>query len=346
MIKTHLKNPTRDGIALLERRQIFMLTLDGVPTVAKVAKGFNNMALGDQLFAKITSDSMAYLKAHAILLKIVKDNFRRKIEYEIMQVQKSPKDNHAFLITTSPEQHMKMIKSQVVIVGEILTPITTRPTKLTDKEKAKRNGLVLIVQNINRAKPVAEVKTAIKGLLGTKNVANIFFPNQEEQLYIGIANTEVTMPATYKQYVTKNIKMLNHYMKFTPHPHSLDRLAASNKTQLKEFGFIDINIALANTVESLRNTPGTSTLNVVSKAEIAEMVKEAVIEGNKTLKHEILTDMQEIKETIIEEANNYARVITNDFRGKLDQKLKMLMDAVEDTRGLFQLALLERDQLN
>ena len=88
---------------------------------------------------------------------------------------------------------------------------------------------------------------------------------------------------------------------------------------------------------------------MVSKVEIAKMVKEVVIEGNKTLKCEILTDMQEIKEAIIEEANNYARVITNDLKGKLDQKLKMQMDAVKDTRGLLQpaqLALPEKDQLN
>ena len=108
-------------------------------------------------------------------------------------------------------------------------------------------------------------------------------------------------------------------------------------------------MALANMVKSLRNTPWTSTSNVVSNAKIAEMVKEAMIEGNETLKHKIHIDMQEIKETIIKEANNYARVMTNDFRGKLDQKLKMLMDVVKDTRGLFQptqLALIEKDQLN
>ena len=142
------------------------------------------------------------------------------------------------------------------------------------------------------------------------------------------------------------MKMFNHYVKFTPHPHNLDGLVAPNKTQLKEFGFTNINTTLANTFESLRNTLGTSTSNVVFKAEIAEMVKEAVIEGNKKFKCEILTNMQEIKETIIEEANNYAKVITNDLRGKLDQKLKMLMDAVEDTRCLLQptqLALLEKD---
>ena len=237
MIKAHLKNPTTNGVTLLEGRQIFMLMLDGVPTIAKVAKGFNNTAPENQLSANITSDSMAYLEAHSILSNIVKDSFRRKIEYEIMQVQKSPRDNHAFLIATLSEQHMKMIKSQIAIDGEMLTPTATRPAKLLDKEKAKRNCLVLIMRNINRAKPVVEVETAIKRLFGTKNVANIFFSNQEEQLHSGTTNVEVTTPATYNQYVTKNIKMLNHYVKFIPHPHSLDGLVAPNKTQLKEFGF-------------------------------------------------------------------------------------------------------------
>ena len=52
------------------------------------------------------------------------------------------------------------------------------------------------------------------------------------------------------------------------------------------------------------------------------MVQEAVKEGNKTLKLEIFTDMQEIKDNIIEEANNYTRIITNELKGKLDVKRK------------------------
>ena len=66
------------------------------------------------------------------------------------------------------------------------------------------------------------------------------------------------------------------------------------------------------------------------------MVQEVVKEGNKTLKHEILIDMQEINDNIIEEENNYIRTITNELKGKLDQKLKLLMDAVIDTRDLLQ----------
>ena len=126
------------------------------------------------------------------------------------------------------------------------------------------------------------------------------------------------MSTTYKQFVTKHVKILNHYVKFTPHPCSLDELVAPSEAQLKEFGFTDINNALAGTVEALRNAPNSKTTNQVTKAEIATMVQEAVKEGNKSLQREILTDMQEIKDNIIEEANNYTRTITNELKGKLN----------------------------
>ena len=184
--------------------------------------------------------------------------------------------------------------------------------------------------------------------MGINNIASIYFPSRDEQLHGGTANVEVTTLATYKQFMTKHVKMLNHYVKFTPHPCSLDRLAAPSEVQLKEFGFTDINNTLAETVEALRNAPNSKT-NQVTKAEIATMVQEAVKEGNKSLKCEILTDMQEIKDNIIEEAKNYAKTITNELKGKLDQKLKLLMDAVTDTRDFLQppqLILPDNSQLN
>ena len=171
--------------------------------------------------------------------------------------------------------------------------------------------------------------------MGINNIASIYFSSRDEQLHGGTANVEVTTPATYKQFVTKHVKMLNHYVKFTPHLRNLDGLAAQSEVQLKEFGFTDINNALAGTVEALKNAPNSKTTNQVTKAEIATMVQEAV-KGNKSLKREILTDMQEIKDNIIEEANNYTRTITNELKGKLDQKLKLLMDAVTDIRDLLQ----------
>ena len=66
--------------------------------------------------------------------------------------------------------------------------------------------------------------------------------------------------------------MLNHYVKFTPHPRNLDELAAPSEAQLKEFGFTDINNALAGMVEALRNARSSNIANQVTKAEIATMV--------------------------------------------------------------------------
>ena len=147
---------------------------------------------------------------------------------------------------------------------------------------------------------------------------------------------EVKTPTTYRKFVTKHVKMLNHYVKFTPHPRNLDKLAAPSEAQLQQFGFTNINNALACMVEALRNAPSSNIANQVTKAKIATMIQGAIKESNKTLKREILTDMQEIKDNIIEEANNYTRTITNELKGKLDQKLKLLMDAVKNTRDLLQ----------
>ena len=45
IICIHLKNPSKDGIALLEGKCIFAITIDETLTFAKVCKGFDNLAL-------------------------------------------------------------------------------------------------------------------------------------------------------------------------------------------------------------------------------------------------------------------------------------------------------------
>ena len=86
MIKVHLKKPDVDGAALLEGHRVFALALDGMLTVAKIAKGISLTALADQLSTKITSDFLGFFEPHTILSKIVKDSFQRGLEFEIMQV--------------------------------------------------------------------------------------------------------------------------------------------------------------------------------------------------------------------------------------------------------------------
>ena len=81
-----LEKPKNGWSRITGRTSNLCAYADGVPTVAKVAKGFNNKALGDQLSIIIINDSIAYLEAHAILLKIVNDSFKQKLEYEIIQI--------------------------------------------------------------------------------------------------------------------------------------------------------------------------------------------------------------------------------------------------------------------
>ena len=86
MIKMHLKKPDIDGVALLEGRRVFALALDGTLTVAKIAKGFSLIAPTDQPSTKITRAFLGFFEPQTIISKIVKDSFRRRLEFEIMQV--------------------------------------------------------------------------------------------------------------------------------------------------------------------------------------------------------------------------------------------------------------------
>ena len=76
------------------------------------------------------------------------------------------------------------------------------------------------------------------------------------------------------------------------------------------------------------------------------MAKEAIKEGNKILKREILTDIQKIKNNINEEVNTYTCNIKNNLRGKLDLKFNLLMDAIIDTHDLLQLKQLPKKNLS
>jgi hypothetical protein len=67
MIRIHLKNPSQDGIAVLEGRRIFAITIDETLTIAKVCKGYDNLALQEQLTTKITNKNLIGVLAHTIM---------------------------------------------------------------------------------------------------------------------------------------------------------------------------------------------------------------------------------------------------------------------------------------
>jgi hypothetical protein len=92
-------------------------------------------------------------------------------------------------------------------------------------------------------------------MLGEKNVICTFFSkgNIAKDQHDDICNLEVLNSIVYKQYVRKMAKILHTYVKFTPHPQSLDGTSPPSEASLTEFGFKEVNTAIANTLTGISN---------------------------------------------------------------------------------------------
>jgi hypothetical protein len=83
-------------------------------------------------------------------------------------------------------------------------------------------------------------------------------------------------------------------------------------------GFQDVNAALANTVVVLENATMPPKRSEVAKDEITALMKEAISEGNQTLKRELRADMATLKDDILVESHLYIDIMTQDLRTKID----------------------------
>jgi hypothetical protein len=81
---------------------------------------------------------------------IVTDSFKRNKEFESTQVLKSTEQEYAFVIAASLDQRSRTLRSAVAVEGEIISPTPTKE-KLTATMIAKKNCLVLIAKNLNKA---------------------------------------------------------------------------------------------------------------------------------------------------------------------------------------------------
>jgi hypothetical protein len=146
------------------------------------------------------------------------------------------------------------------------------------------------MKNINIAYSQSAVSDAFKNLLGPKNVVCTYFlrGSVERNLHDGICNSEVLNPTVYKQYMRHNIKMLHMYVKFIPNPRSLDGTSPPSDKMLKEFGFAEVNTAMANALTALANTPiATPASETVMIAQVAHLIHEAKVEIKADVKQDI-----------------------------------------------------------
>jgi hypothetical protein len=232
--RIHLKRPEIDGNALLEGTHIFALELDEETTIAKISRGFDRVAANDELSLKIASKSLLNLPAHKLFESIVRDSFKRSKEFEIMRVLKSANQKHASVIAAFPDQRSGILWSAVVVEGEIITPTPTKE-KLIAAMIAKKNCLVLIAKNLNKALSPKQVEKELRTLIGEKNVVNVYFPRTEAGMHTDVADVELLNAHVYKKFTKKTNKLQNQYVQFNPHPRSLDRTVAPSDDTLREW---------------------------------------------------------------------------------------------------------------
>ena len=91
--------------------------------------------------------------------QLVLNNYKRQHKFEITQVLKEkPKENHAWIITTSLAQRDRVLKRKFVVNNELICPMANNLEKLIEVELAKKNCLMLIAINLNIHKNIEEVE--------------------------------------------------------------------------------------------------------------------------------------------------------------------------------------------
>jgi hypothetical protein len=160
-----------------------------------------------------------------------------------------------------------------------------------------------------------------------------YFPKGsiERDMHDGVCNLEVMNPTIYKQYVHKIIKLLHTYIKFTPHPRSLDGTSSLTDEMLKELGFAEVNTAIANALIAIVNTPATlPVLEAVTIEQVKHLIQEAKVE----LKGNLKQDMEHMKDEIVQETQTYTDIVTEQLKESLETKFEELMGLLSGTRNL------------
>jgi hypothetical protein len=313
MAKVHLKHPNKDRIALLKGGRIFVIALDGdILTIAKIAKSYDSIAPSNMLTVKVNSDNIRDLVAHQLFKTVVEESFKRCHEFELTQVQKTAGETYGWLITTSPEQIEKIGRNKIPVLGELLTPVISSSDQLSRDDVIRRNCLVLLAKGLNLTKLIEPTTASLHAHFGIKNVVSIFFPRATGKIYHRIANVECLNAAVYKQHLQKSVRLQNKWVTFHPHPNSLDGSSKPDEVTLKKLGFTDVNNALANTIEALKNATGPSQ-TPINKSDIVTLVKDVVTKENNKFRTEFKTDMT----TLRTEAQSYADKINFDLRSAL-----------------------------
>ncbi len=269
---------------------------------------------------------------------MVEESFKRVHEFELAQVQKTAREAYGWFITTSPEQVEKISRHKIPILDELFTPVVSSGDQLSRDDVIRRNCLVLLAKGLNLTKLIEPTTASLHAHFGTKNIVSVFYPRATTKIHHGVANVECLNSAVYKQHVNKSVRLLNKWVTFHPHPNSLNGSAKPDDATLKKLGFTDVNNALADTIEALKNAPGPSQ-PPLNKSDIANLVKDVVSKENDKLRTEFKTDLTLLRADLSTEAKSYADQINFDLRSALTNLEQVLGQSMQVVKNLVRPAL-------
>ena len=177
---------------------------------------------------------------------------------------------------------------------------------------------MLIAKNLNQRKSTTAIEEAIRRHIGTELVMAVYFPRAQGTTHMGVMNIECGSAIVYKSHARKTDYILGKYVTFYPHPKSLDKALKPSEKTLKKFGFMDVNAALANTVEAVKKAPQNSK----TESDIATLVANEGSKKTKGLKEEILKDVQEYTDKTTE--------VLRDSLTQLEKALEGSMVAIKN----------------
>jgi hypothetical protein len=317
-----------DGYGLLCGLKPFILKLGRFThAIGKVCKSFDTIAIASMLSVKVTTQSIKGKEWYDLFEEIVKDEFRRGLDFEITNVQKSVDAEFAWIKAPSPEEAKRIKALKLSFLNEIVDVNFASNEKLSEDDKTRKNALILIARNLNKVKTTMQIEEGIRKCMGELNVLGFYF-RLENGKHTGSCNVQCLNSFVYKKFVKKNEKILGKYVEFTPHPKSLDGINAPSKEELVRLGFSDVNTALANTIQALENGPHQ---NVTNK-DLNKMVEAAVKKGT----DEIRKEMVSLKGEIVQEAKVYADHVQAESNKNsklqmqlLQRQMKITLDAIE-----------------
>src|ERR1700737_260028 len=146
IVKLHLLHPQTDGEAVLTGLRPFILPLEppsNVGSLGKVCKSYHSIARNNNLSIKISNDTLVGLTSHLLFLIIFENSFRRGHNFEIVEVQKTTANNHAYIVAPTPLQAKKIQTLQISTHHQILDGQVTKGPSLTMEQKAMKEALTL-----------------------------------------------------------------------------------------------------------------------------------------------------------------------------------------------------------